>query len=131
MKKKETTVEDVLRIKRISYVILAVIWLIFLLLLAFFGSRAYWAHFSPEKWQTHPDRRAYMTEDLLEKHRLTGMTEAEVTALLGENDNDRSYFTQQDRFVYWLGDRRTIIDSEWLLVDFTDGVVTDYQWTED
>ena len=131
MKKKETTVADILRIRRISYIVLAVIWLIFFLLFAFFGTRAYWTHFTPEKWQAHPDRRASMVDDLLEKHGLTGMTEAEVTALLGENDNDRGYFTRKERYVYWLGDRRTNIDSEWLLVDFENGVVTKYQWTED
>ena len=129
--KEETTLETIYRIKRISYVILAVLILLFCIAVSWFGYHAYWSSFTPEKWQAHPDHRASMTEDLLQQHELTGMTEAEVTALLGENDNDRGYFVEKDRFVYWLGDRRTFIDSEWLLVDFADGTVTSYQWATD
>ena len=131
MKKKETTEADIRRIKRISYIILAVVEVCVVLLLAWAGYHVYWSRFTPEKWQTHPDHRASMVEDLLEKHPLEGMTEDEVTALLGENDNERGYFEAPDRSVYWLGIRRTVIDSEWLLIDFKDGVVTEYNWTTD
>ena len=131
MERKETTLEDIRRIRRISYLILAVIILVFCLVGGALCWHTYWSHFSPEKWADHPDRRASMTEDLLEKHPLEGMTEDEVTTLLGENDNDRGYFVEEDRSVYWLGDRRTAIDSEWLLIDFENGVVDEYNWTTD
>lgn len=131
MKKKETTEADIRRIKRISYIILAVVEVCVVLLLSWAAYRVYWSRFTPEKWADHPDRRASMTEDLLEKHPLEGMTEDEVTSLLGENDNDWGYFAEEDRSVYWLGDRRSVIDSEWLLIDFEDGVVTEYKWTTD
>ena len=131
MEKKETTQADIRRIKRISCGCLAVLMVLFLVILAGLVFLAYWNTFTPEKWQAHPDRRAALLDDLLEDHPLEGMTEAEVAALLGENDNDMGYFTEADRSVYWLGSRRTFLDSEWLLVDFADGVVTAYEWTTD
>ncbi len=131
MKKKETTEADIRRIKKISYIILAVVELCAVLIFSWVIYHAYWADFTPEKWQARPDRRASMVEDLLEEHPLEGLTEAEVIALLGENDNDRGYFAEEDRLVYWLGDRRTGIDSEWLLVDLENGAVTSCQWTTD
>ncbi len=72
-----------------------------------------------------------MTADLLNRYELEGMTAAEVTALLGENDNDRGYFNRENRFVYYFGSERTVIDSEWLLLDFEQGRVTAVSMTTD
>jgi len=41
------------------------------------------------------------------------------------------HFVQDNRFVYFLGSERTVIDSEWLLIDFENGVVTEYSITMD
>ena len=101
---------------------------VFLLLTALLGTLAIRSelrhHFSAERWGKYPERRAKMTADLLNRYELGGMTAAEVTALLGENDNDLGYFNRENRFVYYLGSERTVIDSEWLLLDFEQGRVT-------
>ena len=123
MKKKETTAEDIRRIKRFNYTVLAVLAALAVLLLAWLGVRTWWAEFTPEKWSAYPDHRASMTADLLEDDALLGMTEEEVTALLGPNDDETGYYVKEDRHVYWLGARRTLVDSEWLLLDFDGGRV--------
>lgn len=101
-------------------------------LLAAWGIRfRYWHSFSTQKWLDHPDRRAGMTADLFQDYELAGMSKAQVEALLGPDDSARGYFTRPGRSVYWLGERRTIIDSEWLLIDFENGIVTAYEITTD
>lgn len=78
--------------------------------------------FTPEKWRKYPARRANLVDDLLRDYSLTGMDEAAIRALLGEPDEvDRSY---ADRFAYSMGNARSVIESEWLLLEFGDGTVT-------
>jgi len=52
---------------------------------------------------------------------------------MGENEfrSARGYFNAPDRSVYCLGSRRTVIDDEWLLIDFENGVVREYTMTTD
>ena len=87
--------------------------------------------FTQEKWLKHPESRARITDNMLEQYDLIGMTEQEVLDLLGPNDNRMGYFTQENRFVYCLGGERMIMDNEWLLIDFADGVVSEYSMTTD
>ena len=89
--------------------------------------------FSAEKWRKAPGERVNIADSLLSKHDLIGMTEDEITALLGENDNDSGYFLKDGRYVYYLGPERGLfsIDSEWLLIDFSDGKVSDFSITTD
>lgn len=100
-------------------------------LLVRYGSYRYWHTFTSEKWLENPERRAKMTADLFEDYMLIGMTEDEVIDLLGQNNNDYGYFNQNNRFVYYLGNERTIIDSEWLLIDFENDIVKEYSMTMD
>ena len=89
--------------------------------------------FSTSKWISMPDERTKIVDDLLEAHELLGMGEAEILDLLGQHDNDYGYFSEENRFVYRLGWERGFIsiDSEWLILDFADGVVVDYFLTTD
>ena len=82
--------------------------------------------FSTAKWLNYPEERTAIVNDLLEKYELVGMTEADVAALLGEPNNDYGYFNADNRYVYYMGPERGLIsiDSEWLLLDFTDGRVS-------
>lgn len=82
--------------------------------------------FSTSKWLDDPGKRTAIVDDLLKKHELVGMAEEEVIALLGENNNDYGAFNADDRYVYYMGpDRAFGIDCEWLILDFTDGIVSD------
>ena len=67
-----------------------------------------------------------MVDSLLKDHPLKGMTEAEVKALLGSQD-DPSYFRDWD-LRYWMGQQHGSmpIDSEWLVIRFKDGRVSEY-----
>jgi len=89
--------------------------------------------FSTEKWLRNPEERTRIVGDLLRDHELVGMEEAAVVELLGSDDRDRGYFVEEDRFVYYLGPERGFIsiDSEWLILEFADGVVWDYDLTTD
>jgi len=124
--------KDMIRqIKLKNYIALGVLAVLFAAVLAWFCSYKYWHSFSQEKWSAYPERRAKMTSDLLGNYELIGMTEAEIVNLLGQNNNDYGYFVQDSRFVYYLGNERTIIDSEWLLIDFENGIATEYSMTTD
>ena len=69
--------------------------------------------------------RVRMVDDLLRKHRLVGMTREQVDGLLGVPPHT-NYFREYD-YVYWLGPERGFIsiDSEWLVIKFEKGVVTE------
>ena len=61
------------------------------------------------------------------------MRESDIIDLLGNDNNDYGYFNEKDRFVYYLGPERGLIsiDSEWLILDFADGVVVNCYITTD
>ena len=119
-------------IRKIKIINLAV-FLFFVLLAAAAFIHLKSKTFSAKKWREAPDERVNIVDSLLSKHDLIGMTEKEVTALLGENDNDSGYFSKDGRYVYYLGPERGFfsIDSEWLLIDFSDGAVSDFSLTTD
>ncbi len=89
--------------------------------------------FSISKWKEKPDARTEIVDDLLEEYALVGMQEADVIGLLGSHDNDYGYFAENDRFVYCLGPERGLfrIDREWLIIDFSNGIVVDCYTTTD
>lgn len=74
-----------------------------------------------------------MHRDLIKKHKLVGMTESEVLALLGA-DCRCSYF-QEYELVYWMGPEQESlfqIDSVWLAIDVgLDGRVSKYSVVTD
>ena len=88
--------------------------------------------FTPEKWRDDPDNRTQIVDDLLDRYELVGMTDNKVVSLLGKPGTDAS-FDPEDRYVYRLGDERGLfsIDSEWLVIDFENGVVVNYMLTTD
>ena len=92
---------------------------------------AYWHSFSTKKWMDYPERRAKMTADLLDRYDLVGMSKEQIVELLGPDNNEYGYFNQANRAVYFLGSERTIIDSEWLLIDFENDIVREYSMTMD
>lgn len=89
--------------------------------------------FSTSKWLDDPEGRTAIVDNLLEKYELVGMSEDDVLSLLGEPDNDYGYFNADNRYVYYMGAERGLfgIDSEWLILDFMDGVVSDSYITTD
>ncbi len=134
MKERQFSPQDEKEIRKIeltNYIIVGVFAVLAVLFLVWLGSFQYWHTFTTEKWLEHPNRRAKMTADLFDDHDLVGMTEHEVIALLGQNDNNYGYFDQDGRSVYCLGSERTIIDREWLLIDFENGIVKEYSMTTD
>lgn len=96
--------------------------IVFLIL---FCRNRYQHTFSTGRWIEHPGERVKMVDDFLSKFNLVGLTESEVIALLGEQ-TQTEYFNKKNRWVYYLGNERgwISIDSEWLILDFEEGVVS-------
>ncbi|SMC56276.1 hypothetical protein [Papillibacter cinnamivorans] len=85
--------------------------------------------FTQEKWMNRPEHRVDIVDDMLAKYRVIGMTEEEITALLGGDDGKYArYSPEEDSIVYYLGPERGLfsIDSEWLVITFRSGAVSDY-----
>lgn len=124
---------EIKRAKRTNYIIfgfVAGLFLVMILAGVLYQSRH---TFTTEKWERNPEERIRIVDDLLSEYELVGMTEEEIVSLLGSDNNDYGYFNEPNRYVYYLGPERGLIsiDSEWLILDFTDGTVTDCYITTD
>lgn len=125
--------DEIRRIKRINYLTLGMVAVLVIGCLSGVLVIRERHSFSTEKWLSDPGNRTRIVDDLLADYALIGMTEPEVLELLGSHDNDSGYFQQEGRLVYWMGPERGLmsIDSEWLILDCLDGIVTAWQITTD
>lgn len=100
-----------------------------LLCLLLLGVNEYNSKFNTEKWLNKPNDRVYMIDNLLENHKLKGMTKAEVFKLLGHPDRKFN-----SKLNYFLGTERGLIkiDNEQLIVKLDDkDAVINYRLTTD
>lgn len=122
---------EIKRAKRRIIIAFSVLIAVLLIAAAFCVYR-YQHTFSQEKWLSNADGRYMIVADMLEKHPLTGMSEADVIALLGKEDGDGpASFKLSDKnyppettLVYHLGVE--YIDNMWLIISISDGIVTEY-----
>ena len=121
----EKYASEIKKIKRQNYLIFGLFVGLLLVVILAGITYQYRRSFSTSKWKNNPEERTKIVDDLLSDH--------ELIELLGENNNDYGYFNEPDRYVYYLGPERGFIsiDSEWLILDFADGVVVDYDITTD
>lgn len=82
--------------------------------------------FNSDQWkanlETHDNLKQKMVSDLLSRYTLQGMSRDEIENLLGKPPKTE-YFKDYD-YVYWLGPEKGMgVDSEWLGVQFNNGVV--------
>lgn len=123
---------EVKRAKRRIIIAFSILVFILLIIAAAFCVYRYQHTFSQEKWLADADGRFRLVDDMLEKHPLIGMSEADVIALLGAEDGDgQTSFKLSDKnyppettLVYHLGVE--YIDNMWLIISISDGVVTEY-----
>lgn len=118
--------QEIRKAKRSILVTCSVFVLLFALIGAWAIRDSYWHSFSTEKWIAQPEKRANMTGDLFHDYELVGMSKAQVRSLLGPEDTHPVSFSQENRLVYCLGGERTVIDREWLLIDFVSDSVSEY-----
>lgn len=116
-----------------NYTIFAILLLILLSIIAGYFVYRYQHTFYSDRWLSEPNKRTDMIDNFLQNHEIIGLTEAEILSLLGPHDNAQGAFNEDNRYVYYLGPERGLfsIDSEWLLIDFTNGVVSDYSLATD
>lgn len=120
------------RAKRRIIIAFSVLIAALLIIAAAFCVYRYQHTFSQEKWLSNADGRYMIVADMLEKHPLTGMSEADVIALLGKEDGDGpASFKLSDKnyppettLVYCLG--VDYMDDMWLIISISDGIVTEY-----
>lgn len=120
------------RAKRRIIIAFSILVFILLIIAAAFCVYRYQHTFSQEKWLADADGRFRLVDDMLEKHPLIGMSEADVIALLGAEDgggpasfklSDKNY-PPETTLVYHLGVE--YIDNMWLIISISDGIVTEY-----
>ena len=88
--------------------------------------------FSRQRWTAEPEYRRYMLASLERRHPLVGMTEEEVTALLGNEDGGQSGFSPgggavcppETGLVYYIGGKSG--EDLWFILSFENGVCTGY-----
>ena len=82
--------------------------------------------FNSDQWkanlETRDNLKQKMVSDLLSRFTLEGMSSGEIENLLGKPPQTE-YFKDY-KYVYWLGPERGMgVDSEWLGIKFSNGVV--------
>lgn len=88
----------------------------------------YTSKFNQNRWLNHADKRVHMVDDLLQKYKLKGKSNEEITQLLGAPTETRSGGEGVITW-YYLGTERGFIpiDSEQLILQFDrDGKVMEY-----
>ncbi len=88
----------------------------------------YTSKFNQNRWLNHADKRVHMVDDLLQKYKLIGKSNEEITQLLGVPTETRSG-EEGVITLYYLGTERGFIpiDSEQLVLQFDrDGKVMEY-----
>lgn len=88
----------------------------------------YTSKFNQNRWLNHADKRVHMVDDLLQKYKLIGKSNEEITQLLGAPTETRSG-EEGVITLYYLGAERGFIpiDSEQLILQFDrDGKVMEY-----
>ena len=124
---------EIKRIKRKNYIVFGILAGLILAIIVAGIMYQYQHSFSTSKWERNPDERTKIVDDLLEDYELIGMRESDIIELLGKDNNDYGYFNEKNRLVYYLGPERGLIsiDSEWLILDFANGVIVDCYITTD
>ena len=124
---------EIKRIKRKNYIVFGIFAGLILAIIVAGIMYQYQHSFSTSKWERNPDERTKIVDDLLEDYELIGMREFDIIELLGKDNNDYGYFNEKNRLVYYLGPERGLIsiDSEWLILDFANGVIVDCYITTD
>lgn len=84
--------------------------------------------FSGSRWINDPDARDMMVNDLINRVGLLGLTEEEVTDLLGREDSqqsafkiDRTYYPPESTLVYYIGE--DLLERKWLILSLQNGIV--------
>lgn len=87
--------------------------------------------FSTGQWRDAPDSRLRIVDDMLNRYSLTGASESEVLALLGDEDSetasfkgDPTYYDPDSTLVYYLG--VDFMDAVWLVISLNNGIVCSY-----
>lgn len=96
-----------------------------------FGLYIYRHTFTVEKWNADKESRNKIVADMLDQYPLVGMSEAEIIALLGDEDSQQSsfkitreHFPPETTLVYYLG--VDYMDNCWLIISLEDGIAVSY-----
>lgn len=123
--------EQIRRVKLFNIVIISVFAIIVFAALICFGIYKYSHTFTTDKWNSNTENRKKIVSDMLNKHKLVGMSEPDIIELLGDEDSEQSsfkiskeYFPPETTIVYFLG--VDYMDFCWLIISLEDGVVRSY-----
>lgn len=115
-------------------IILSIFIMMIIASLSFVGIYKYQHTFTVRKWGDKPEDRRKIVNDLSEKHEIIGITEKEITSLLGQEKAyantktsfkmSRIYFKPENTLVYYLG--IDYMDDMWLIISLDNGIVSSY-----
>lgn len=97
------------------------------------GVNEYNSKFHTDRWLENEQKRVYMVDDLLAKHKLVGKSKEEMIQLLG-NPTETRRLEETTQTLYYLGNERGFIpiDSECLVLQFDhDDKVIEYKIQKD
>ncbi|WP_313529345.1 hypothetical protein [Anaerotignum sp.] len=90
------TKDQALHAKRMSIAVSIVFATAILGTLLFIGTYKYRHTFSTERWNEDVECRAEIVSDMLKKHKLVGMSESDMIALLETEDSEQSSFKMSE-----------------------------------
>ncbi|MDO4541147.1 MAG: hypothetical protein Q4B48_08695 [Syntrophomonadaceae bacterium] len=121
------------REKRCKIITISISIFFIVTVLAVFGVYKYNHTFTPQRWSTDLENRYKMVSDMLRKNEIIGMSESDITELLGQEDSEQSsfkirgsreVFSPESTLVYYLG--VDFMDNNWLVVSIENGVAVSY-----
>lgn len=118
--------------KIINYTVLAIILIIVIAIISVFGVWKYNRTFTVHRWMENEENRHLIVNNMISKYEIVGMTEKEITELLGEEYDDapesfkypRGEFPDESTLTYYLG--VDFMDNNWLIITIEDGKATSY-----
>ena len=125
--------KEIKKAKIFNYTVAVIFLLIIISITVFLCVRKQSRTFTVTKWINSPDDRYRIVSDMLSKHEIVGMTETEITGLLGKEYKNapegfkrpRGEFPDESTLTYYLG--VDFMDDNWLIIPIVNGVAADCQ----
>lgn len=126
---EEEIKKQIKKAKRFNYSVFAIFVIIAVILGISLIKYKLQREFSTSRWIANPSERVDMIDDMLSENELVGKTKEEIISLLGNDNGDDGPDREGDIKVYYLGDEPGLvsIDSAWLVIAFSDGVVSGFE----
>ena len=123
--------KEIKRAKIFNYTVAIIFLLIFISIAIILGVWKWNRTFTVSKWMNNPEDRYKIVSNMLSKHEIVGMTETEITELLGEEHEKapesfkypRGEYLDEKTLTYYLG--VDFMDNNWLIIPIENGIAVE------